>query len=145
MKTMIYNLQKVMISAIFVLIISSVGSAAAQAHETPVLIADNNSEAILVINEANNSTSGLLTEPSADANLRDLSLEIENWMSDGSYWESDNSSEIAEKDLSETIESWMSNGSYWSVPNHHHNAGARLTHKIKSWMDNGSYWENDEN
>ena len=97
MKTMIYNLQKVMISAILVLTISSVGSAAAQAHETPALLAHNNSEATMVINEANNSAAGILAEPSTAASAIGLSDLIEDWMSDGSYWETDNSSEVGRK------------------------------------------------
>jgi hypothetical protein len=145
MKTIIYNFQKAIFSAVLVLIITSVGSAAAQARETPALLAHNNSATLVVNMEAVNSNAALPAEPSAEANVKDLSQRIENWMSDGSYWGAENSSEMAEQELEGNIESWMANGSYWSVANHNHKAGARLTHKIKSWMNNGSYWVVDEN
>jgi hypothetical protein len=144
MKTMIYNLQKGIISAILVLIISSVGSAATKDHETPALITLNNSEATMVINESNSSTSGLVAKMSAEATVSELSRRIGDWMSDGSYWETENASEMAEKELAENIQSWISNGSYWSVPTHSHKAEVRLAHKIKSWMSDGSYWGVDE-
>jgi hypothetical protein len=127
------------------MIISSVGSVAAKDHDTSALFARNNSETKIVSNEANSSISGLTAESAAEAAVSELSRRIGDWMSDGSYWETENSSQMAEKELSENIQSWIANGSYWTRPVRSQRAEARLSHKIKHWMNNGSYWGIDEN
>jgi hypothetical protein len=138
MKTIIYNLQKGIITTILVLIISTVGSAATKTHETSNTTNHNMAEAITANHEAS-STAG----PAIEANERELSYQIEDWMSNGSYWEADNSSAMTEKDLAAEIESWMSDGSYWNQSNQMHKADGKITHKIKSWMSNGSFWGTD--
>lgn len=142
---MIYNLQKRMISAAIVLILSSVGFAATKADGTSSNINSNNSEAVKANIESFNPAGGTLTETLAEANMMDLSQQIGEWMSDGSYWEAENSSELAEQKLAENIETWISDGSYWAVTRHSHRAEAKLTNKIKDWMIDGSYWESNEN
>lgn len=143
MKTMINNLQKGIITAILVSIISSVGYAATKTRETTNATNKNNSEAVIAKTLANSSTGGTSAEPAVNANERDLSDQIEDWMSNGSYWEDENSSEAAEMELSSKIESWMSNGSYWNE-SHQHKAVEPLSGKIKTWMKSGSYWGSDE-
>jgi hypothetical protein len=143
MKAMIYNLQKVMMTAILVLTISSVGSAATKNRETSTLTNHNNSEAYIANSEANSSNGGLLSETAVEAGLKEVSQQIEDWMTNGSYWESDNSAELTEKQLAEHIESWMANGSFWSHSDRDQKSGAKLTRKIETWMDNGSFWSVD--
>ncbi len=145
MKTMIYNLQKRIFSAVFVLIISSVGFAVTKADGTPTKVSNNNSESVKVNIESVSPATGNLAESSAEANITELSQRIEEWISEGSYWEAENSSELTETELAENIESWIADGSYWAVRHHGHNAEAKLNHKIKNWMNDGSYWESSEN
>ncbi len=145
MKTMIYNLQKRIFSAVFVLIISSVGFAVTKADGTPTSVSKNNSEAVKANNESVSPATGNLAESSAEASITELSHRIGEWLSDGSFWETDNSSEMAEKELAENIESWIADSSYWAVRHHGHNAEVKLGHKIKNWMNDGSYWETSEN
>lgn len=145
MKAMFYNLQKGMISAALVLTISSVGFAATKANEIPTPITNINSKAIALNSEAVAPSTGYFAEPSAETNTMELSRQIEGWMSDGSYWGVDNSSDLAEKVLSENIESWIESASYWTVPRYGHNPEARLAHRIKHWMNSESYWGTDEN
>jgi hypothetical protein len=133
MKTTIYNLQKGIITAIMVLVISSIGFATTKVHETPGLTKSNNSETLTANNEAVSSSEVV-------ANKRDLSEKIEDWMYNGSFWEEDNSSVAVEKNLASEIESWMENGSYWKSASKDQNSGKRIAHKIKSWMTNGSFW-----
>jgi hypothetical protein len=136
MKTTIYNLQKGIITAILVLVISSFGFATTKVHETTSVTNSNNSETLTVNNDA-------VSSATVEANKSDLSERIEDWMSDGSYWETDNSAVTTEKDLAFEIESWMANGSYWKSDRNDQNSGKRITHKIKSWMTNGSFWAPD--
>lgn len=144
MKTTIYNLQKAIITAILVLAISTVGSAATKSDETSTTKNSNMTEATTVNHEVS-STAGVSAEMATESTKRNLSTQIEDWMSDGSYWEADNAAELSIKDLASEIESWMSNGSYWSTSNHTHNTVEHLTGKIKSWMTSGSYWGTDKN
>jgi len=138
MKTMINNLQKGIITAILVLIISTVGNAATKTRETPNATNKNSSEAVIA-----KTAAGTSAEIAVNANERELSDQIEDWMSNGSYWENDNSSEIAERELSSKIESWMSNGSYWNESQTNKEV-VPISGKIKSWMKSGSYWGSDE-
>ena len=138
MKTMNYNLQKGIISSILVLIILTVGSAAAQSHENPTIMNSNIADA--TIHEAS-TTGDVSAELINEAIAKELSYQIENWMSNGVYWETDNSSEASESDLASEIESWMSSGSFWDETPIATNTAELLTSKIKSWMTNGSYWE----
>ena len=136
MKTTIYNLQKGIITTSLVLIISSFGFATTKVHETTNIAKSNNSGTLAANNDAVSSST-------VEANKSDLSERIEEWMSDGSYWETDNSAVTTEKDLASEIESWMANGSYWKSANKDQNSGKRIAHKIKSWMTNGSFWAPD--
>lgn len=144
MKTTIYNLQKGIITAILVLVISTVGSASTKSDETSTTKNSNMAEATTAKHEVS-STAGVSAEMATEANVRELSEQIEDWMLDGSFWEADNSSEVSNKDLASEIETWMDNGSFWSKSHHTHKTVEHLTGKIKSWMTNGSYWETDEN
>lgn len=144
MKATIYNLQKGIITVVMVLVVSSVGSATTKVHETPSLTNRNNSGTPAANNEAISST-GALPNSTFEVNTRDLSEQIEDWMSNGSYWESDNTTDLSEKNLVSEIESWMSNGSYWAPIHHGKKASGRLEREIKSWMTNGSYWSPDRN
>ena len=143
MKTTIYNLQKGIITAVLVLVISTVGSAATKVRETPTLSNSNKAEVSVVKNEADASIGTAFTETATEANVRDLSDQIADWMSNGSFWEADNTSVTTEKDLASEIESWIANGSYWKSARNGQNSGRRITHKIKSWMANGSFWAPD--
>lgn len=145
MKTMIYNIQKRIVSATIVLVIATFGFAASKAEGTPTRTTHNNTKAVAANTESVNPSGANLAVTSSEANTKELSLQFGEWMSDGSYWGADNSSDLAEKVLSEDIESWIENGSYWTLPRHGHKAEARLTHKIKHWMNNESYWGDDEN
>ena len=138
MRTMINNLQKGIITAILVTIISIVGNAATKTRETPNATNKNSSEAVIA-----KTAAGTSAEIAVNANERELSDQIEDWMSNGSYWENDNSSEIAERELSSKIESWMSNGSYWNESQTNKEV-VPISGKIKSWMKSGSYWGSDE-
>ncbi len=145
MKTKNYNLQKRMISAAIVLIISSVGFATPKADGALSRVTNKSSESIKLNNKSMNPAMLNVTESSAEANINELSLRIEEWLSEGSYWETENSSDLAEKELSDNIEFWMANGSYWALPHHEYKAESALTHKIKNWMNSGSYWETEDN
>lgn len=138
MKTMVNNLQKGIITAILVSIISTVGNAATKTRETPNATNKNSSEAVIA-----KTTAGTSAETAVNANEMELSDQIEDWMSNGSYWESDNSSELSKNDLAAEIESWMSNGSYWNTSHPAYKAVEPLAGKIKSWMKSGSYWGSD--
>ncbi len=140
MKTQSYNLKKAIISAAFVLAISTVSFAATKSNETPTPVTNNNFKALAPNSELPAALAGYSSEASSIA----LTRQIEQWMSDESYWGVDNSSDLAEKVLTENIESWIANGSYWSVPRHHHNPEARLAHKIRYWMNNNSYWGTEQ-
>ena len=131
MKTMNYNLQKGIITSILVLIISTVGFAASKSHETSTATKSNMAEASTVNHEAS-STGGASAEAVTESKVKELSYQIEDWMSNGSYWEADNSSEVSEKDLATEIESWMSNGSYWDLSHHSHKTGEKLAGKIQA-------------
>ena len=144
MKTMIYNLQKRIVSAIVVLIISSVGFAATKTEGTRANVTDNNSKALAVNTESVSPSGANLAEALSEASTMELSMQFGEWMSEGTYWGVDNSSDLAEKVLANDIESWVENGSYWSAAPNRHNAATRLSHAIKRWMNSGSYWNSDE-
>lgn len=112
---------------VMVILISTVSFAATKENPTPGKNAEP--EKTVFANET--------SELKAEA----LTGTLQDWMSNGSYWGKENSSEVSKSEFSNELSKWMSDGSYWSEPVGKKEAQESLTSKLKSYMTSGSYWK----
>jgi hypothetical protein len=70
---------------------------------------------------------------------------LQNWMNNGSYWESDNQSEEVNSVLINELNQWMTKGSYWSEPEVKQAVKQNnLFSALKEFMANGTYWKSEK-
>ena len=69
-------------------------------------------------------------------NMTETSLQLENWMTDKTFWNINSTTTIAvEAEAGLEMESWMTNNSAWEVNQ------AETNLQLEDWMTNDSTWE----
>jgi hypothetical protein len=111
MKTIAYNPQKEIFTALLILMLSFclLTAVKAQGNSVPTLVNEVKTE--FNEDETFKKSSKDLTENEISDNY--LVMKIESWIKNASYW-SKSSEETVENQLADKIKRWMSNGSFWS-------------------------------
>ncbi len=112
MKTIAYDPQREIITALLVLLISFTVLTTVRAQGEQVNYEGMKNESIPHNKNAKPSADKIVIESSA-AQV-DLTDKIKSWISEGSYWSKDAPKNSTEAELSYRIKKWMTNGSYWS-------------------------------
>jgi hypothetical protein len=113
MKTIAYNPQREIVTALFVLLISFTLLTAARAQEIPKLTIGSQNVFTMVEEKALIFTNSDSTEKNAINNF--LVMRIKSWIGDGSYWNKEVDEETIVRKLADNIVKWMSDGSFWGL------------------------------
>jgi hypothetical protein len=110
MKTIAYNPEREVITAILVLIISFSIITACRAQVFSTQSTGTGPKAAL------NSEKSMKTSDTENAAVENnLAIKIKSWMNSGTYWDkNDDVEEPTVSELAHTISKWMSDGSFWS-------------------------------
>jgi hypothetical protein len=112
MKTIAYNPQREIITALLVLFISFSVLTSVKAQDDSLLTISRESILAMNIKNAPELTNVNLDEENTSDNF--LVMRIESWMDNGSFWNSDVDEETIVTILAAKIAEWMSNKSFWS-------------------------------
>jgi|GEM_PF-2410893 len=133
MKTKNYNIGKKLMTLAIVALISTASFGATK--ENPTLSKSAEAEKTTMVN----------VNPSAESKSDALTETLQNWMTNGSYWESENPLEVANSNISKELSRWMSNGSYWNDPVVKEDVKENISSSLKAYMRSGSYWKTVKN
>jgi len=112
MKTITYNPQREIITALLVLFISFTLMTALRAQPYPENRAWRENKTVPIAENALISVDKVMTETRSIENY--LTLKIGSWINSGSYWNSGIDEETTDNKLAYKIKKWMSDGSFWS-------------------------------
>lgn len=129
MKTKNYNTGMKLTTLMIVVLISTVSFAATKENPAPSKNAEPRKE--VVVNEK------------AELKPEALTGTLQDWMNNGSYWQSDNSVEISNSEISNELSKWMSSGSYWSEPVKE-TKKSNIASTLKTYITSGSYWSSEK-
>jgi len=113
MKTIAYNPQREILTALLTLILSFSLLIAVKAQGNSDLNAGVNGQTAMNELKTIIVTNSDLTEKEATENF--LAEKIESWLKNGSYWDKSSEEATIVNELAGKIERWMSDGSFWCL------------------------------
>lgn len=142
MKTINYNIAKVMKSMIACLIILGSIPTIANASNNSLMIGESRHKEIVLNVEEWMNSQNYWTEGTIEEGDTESTLIIEEWMTQSTYWGDISQSEEKETLTTLKIESWMNSSDYW-LGRHEEEQDAKM--EIESWMNNSAYWNGIHN
>ncbi len=112
MKTITYNPEREIVTALLALILSFSVLTTVKAQGNPGTQPTN--ETGKGINESNAVMPIFNDEAPTQTSEKLLILKIEYWMNNSSYWDNSSEKEFIIDNLASDIKEWMANGSFWS-------------------------------
>jgi hypothetical protein len=136
MKTIAYNPEKEIMTAITVLIISIAVLTTAKAQDNQTFVALKKYNEGLVYHKINNSN----FNNSYEILEEEAPLAVEAWMNSNTFWGATQFNETAEAEPALAVENWMNSNSFWGTTSVTETIEAEPMLAVENWMDNNNYW-----